>query len=81
MSCRFADAYGGCTEPCPDPLTGKPACQSPDDSEVPCELCGDSTSMTATKRCNRCWELETRIQNDLDLALKIIANLGKQHAA
>jgi len=29
--------------------------------------------MTGTKRCDRCWELETRIKADLNLARKIVA--------
>ena len=39
---------------------------------VPCELCGTATPMLGTKRCDRCWELETRIKQDLLLALKIL---------
>jgi hypothetical protein len=39
---------------------------------VHCEICGDATPMTGTKRCDRCWELERRIMADPDLAEKII---------
>lgn len=39
---------------------------------VRCELCGAHTPMTATKRCDRCWELETRIESDPVLARKIL---------
>ena len=31
--------------------------------------------MTETKRCDRCWELERRIQRDPELAKKIILQL------
>ena len=42
---------------------------------VPCEICGDQTPMTATKRCDRCWELERRIEADPKIARKILDNL------
>ena len=42
---------------------------------VPCELCGISTMMTKTKRCDACWELETRIHGNPELASKILAAL------
>ncbi len=40
---------------------------------VPCGLCGQQTPMIATKRCDRCWELEKRVQADPEIALAIIA--------
>lgn len=40
---------------------------------VPCGLCGKPTRMTGTKRCDGCWELESRIQGDPVLAAKILA--------
>ena len=39
---------------------------------VPCELCGTRTMMTGTKRCDRCWELEMRIESDPALARLIL---------
>lgn len=42
---------------------------------IPCELCGTPTHFTGTKRCDRCWELETRINRDVELAEKIIARI------
>jgi len=42
---------------------------------VDCEICGLKTQMTATKRCDRCWELETRIKRDFDLAKKIFERI------
>ncbi len=42
---------------------------------VPCELCGKPTNMTATRRCDRCWELEHRIKADPELAQKILDQL------
>lgn len=38
---------------------------------VPCELCGKPTRMLGTKRCDGCWELETRIGGDVSMTLKI----------
>lgn len=40
--------------------------------QVPCELCGTPTPMTGTRRCNRCWELESRVQADPELTLTIL---------
>jgi hypothetical protein len=42
-------------------------------SEVPCELCGTPTRATSTKRCDGCWELETRIKRNPKLAARILA--------
>lgn len=28
---------------------------------IPCETCGDPTPMLGTKRCDGCWEVETRL--------------------
>lgn len=30
-----------------------------------CEVCGASTFMTGTKRCDRCWEVEHRLADYL----------------
>lgn len=37
-----------------------------------CESCGAPTKMLATKRCDKCWELERRITADPELAQKIL---------
>lgn len=42
---------------------------------ISCELCDNLTTMLGTKRCDRCWELESRIKQDLDLAKRIIRKL------
>lgn len=47
-------------------------------AECPCELCGNPTTMTNTKRCDRCWELETRIQSNPELARRILDEIGKE---
>lgn len=39
---------------------------------VECELCGGPTAMTATKRCDGCWELERRIRMQPELARRIL---------
>lgn len=43
---------------------------------VPCRLCSAPTPMLGTKLCDRCWELEMRIERDKALAIKILENLG-----
>ena len=43
---------------------------------VPCGLCGTPTPMTGTKRCDRCWELESRIHGDPALAQKILDGMN-----
>lgn len=43
---------------------------------VPCGICGTPTRMTGTQRCDRCWELETRVLSDPTLALAILAREG-----
>lgn len=45
---------------------------------VPCGLCDRPTAMTGTRRCDRCWELESRIHGDIDLARKILAAYDKE---
>lgn len=47
---------------------------------VPCELCGKPTPM-ATKRCDGCWELETRIKHQPELARKILDAVEAANAA
>lgn len=32
---------------------------------VPCDVCGDPTLATATKRCDGCWEVEHRLRDFL----------------
>lgn len=39
---------------------------------VDCAICQEPTANTATKRCDRCWELEKRIQADPQLAASIL---------
>jgi len=43
-----------------------------EEKTIPCELCGNPTRTLATKRCDRCWELERRIQSDPGLARQIL---------
>jgi hypothetical protein len=39
---------------------------------VNCSECGDWTPMVGTELCDRCWELKTRIEQDPELAPKIL---------
>lgn len=39
---------------------------------VPCGLCETPTKSTGTQRCDRCWELERRIDSDRELARRIL---------
>lgn len=40
---------------------------------IECRLCRTLTPHEGTKLCSRCWELEHRIRNDLELAIRIVA--------
>ena len=45
------------------------------DEMVPCEMCGNMTYQTGTKRCDFCWELGWRIKARPEIARKIIGGL------
>lgn len=45
-----------------------------------CGLCGTATLHTGTKRCDACWELETRIHGNPALAQRILDALNYQLA-
>lgn len=47
---------------------------------IKCRLCNNETTMLGTKLCDRCYELETRIQRDLELATQIVMALQKAQA-
>lgn len=47
---------------------------------IRCELCRTLTYMSETKRCDRCWELETRIEMNLELAQKIIERIENERS-
>jgi len=44
---------------------------------IPCQICGEPTRMLGTKRCDRCWELETRVRMNPELARKILEETKK----
>ena len=46
-----------------------------DRPRVPCGICGTPTPMTGTKRCDRCYELESRIHSNPALARQILEKL------
>jgi hypothetical protein len=39
---------------------------------VPCKYCNKETSMTGTKLCDNCWELEVRMRSNIEVAEKIL---------
>lgn len=43
---------------------------------VPCRLCGVPTAMTGTKLCDGCWELETRIRREPEIARRVLSAGG-----
>jgi hypothetical protein len=47
------------------------------DNVVGCRICNAPTRMFGTKLCDRCWELETRIKHDPELARQILADMEK----
>ena len=51
--------------------------RKPEPETVPCGLCGTPTPMTGTRRCDRCWELESRIKGDPELARRILDGLPR----
>jgi hypothetical protein len=61
---------------CVKTINGKPY-NSLGQELIKCRLCGGNTTMLGTKLCDRCWELETRIQSDMELAEKILRNAKK----
>lgn len=48
----------------------------PEEQCVPCKYCGVATHMVGTKLCDRCWELESRIRWDPDIAAQIFSILA-----
>lgn len=48
---------------------------------VPCEICGLATTSTGTRRCDRCWELERRIEADPVIAGWILGRLEQKSEA
>ena len=52
--------------------------ERPNESQtVPCKWCGTPTPMLATKMCNGCWELESRIGAQPELARRMLAALDR----
>lgn len=43
---------------------------------VPCRICGEETLMLGTKLCDRCWEIETRVQMDPAIAIHVLHTMG-----
>ena len=39
---------------------------------IQCTLCEYRTTYTATKLCDRCWELNERVRRDPDIAMSIL---------
>lgn len=42
-----------------------------------CTLCDKQTPMLGTKLCDRCWELQSRIKSDPELARAILEEVDK----
>jgi DNA polymerase-3 subunit epsilon len=51
-----------------------------DELTTTCRICGKDTPMLGTRLCDRCWELETRIGLNPELAKTILTNLSNQPA-
>lgn len=43
---------------------------------IDCRLCGGKTTMTGTKLCDPCWELEVRIEANTDVAVEVLRTMG-----
>ena len=48
------------------------------EAQVPCGLCKVPTPNTGTCRCDRCWELEKRVEANPAITLKILANIDRK---
>lgn len=42
---------------------------------VDCRLCSRATTMSGTKLCDRCWELERQIKSSTELVRRILKQL------
>ena len=49
-------------------------------SDVKCAVCGTKTNNDGTKLCDRCWEVKSKIENNFELATKIMDQLEKEKA-
>jgi hypothetical protein len=47
--------------------------------QVPCRICEKPTPMLGTRLCDWCYELETRIRRDPELACKILGDYITSH--
>ena len=45
------------------------------ETKIPCKYCGELTSMTGTKMCDNCWEMESRMSRNIEVAEKILEKL------
>ena len=43
-----------------------------DQQVIPCIICNNPTIMLGTELCDRCFELDARIRDDLDIAKKLV---------
>jgi hypothetical protein len=46
--------------------------QTKEPETVPCKWCGVETRMLATRECDRCWELHSRIALDPEIAKRML---------
>ncbi len=49
-------------------------------SFVTCELCHSPHGRSATKLCDRCWELDQRIRDDPQLSREVLTRLEAEKA-
>ena len=45
---------------------------------VPCELCGEPTIYTETKRCDACWHVERAVESNPELARRVLQRLDEE---
>lgn len=50
----------------------------PNRETISCKWCEEQILYVGTKMCNRCWELDTRISCDLDLAERMVKHFKGQ---
>lgn len=47
---------------------------------LPCRYCGKPTRMLATRECDPCWELASKVKANPELARKVLREVSQEKA-